>query len=235
MPPLLNVVYHKFNMMSSHVNTQGNDEQDCVGCGCASMHLGRCKTSAKHYTISMQSIVSKQAGIYWPKNFNVWVTLHPEVMDAYEAERKAKGFPGGYEIVSINDYRAGIGSTPARATSPATFQVFHKGVTSSPSSGIICGKGRDRGRISRCSCRHTDDRSAGHFLPEYRTIVTQICSRVSNGWNEILSLPAYEQYKPYLMRKSKKHERLTRIMFGEPTPEWLRGDPAPVNLAEAHA
>jgi len=42
----------------------------------------------------------KMAGINWPTAFDYWVTLHPEFMDNYKAQRAALELPGGYQVVA---------------------------------------------------------------------------------------------------------------------------------------
>jgi hypothetical protein len=59
----------------------------------------------------------KMAGIHWPETFQVWVGLHPEFMDGYEAERHKLGLPNGYEIVAPPPTKSEC--TAKKETSPA--------------------------------------------------------------------------------------------------------------------
>ncbi len=45
-------------------------------------------------------IAAKQAGIWWPGELYGWVSLHPEFMKNYVAERRANGYPDAREVVA---------------------------------------------------------------------------------------------------------------------------------------
>lgn len=42
----------------------------------------------------------KKAGVYWPDEFDYWVTLHPEYMPDYKRERQGFKLPNGYQVVA---------------------------------------------------------------------------------------------------------------------------------------
>src|SRR5690606_4294629 len=52
-------------------------------------------------------IAAKQAGLVWPGELYSWVSLHPDWMMDYAAERRANGYPDAREIVS-HEKRPGI-------------------------------------------------------------------------------------------------------------------------------
>lgn len=174
----------------------------------------------------------KQAGIYWPTKFDVWCSLHPEMMDKYEAERKAKGFPSGYEIVAPLSKE--VGSHGQKGNIARRVSLFPKGVTSSPSSGIYAAYVAVQDGFHVVLAGIPMQTSAGHFLPGTRTIVLGHV-RGPQWLERDAFLAGFEQYKPHLRGKVKSMSGETKNIFGEPTLGWLRGDPAPVNSAEAPA
>lgn len=153
----------------------------------------------------------KLAGVYWPEEFDVWVTLHPEYMDDYEARRHAKGYPGGYEIVAPLEgeveYR---NRKKGRVTRRVSYRW--KGMNSSASSGIYGAKvARDDGcdRVVLAGIPMSDE---PHF------------ARGRSSWEQRDSfLPGLEVALPHMRGWCRSVSGLTSEKLGVPTPEWLAG------------
>lgn len=164
----------------------------------------------------------KQIGVYYPEKFDVWVTLHPEVMDDYEAERHAKGLPNGYEIVAppkheLSASHVGKGNITRRVP------YRWPGVDSnaSASSGIYGAKvalhdGFDR--IVLAGIPMTPE--GGHFKPESKNTFGAIRGKV---WSQHSAFVCgLNESIPRLKGKVKSMSGYTRQMLGTPTSEWLR-------------
>lgn len=174
----------------------------------------------------------KQIGIYWPHKFDVWATLHPEVMDKYEADRKAKGFPDGYEIVAPLPHELGAHGAKGRIARRVSYRF--KGMNASASSGIYAAKIAIEDGYRVVLAGVPMEKNAGHFLPGTLTIVRKEVRGAV--WLEFDTfLEGFRNAKPFLRGKVTSMSGMTREVFGEPTPEWLRGDPEPVASAKVHA
>ncbi len=181
----------------------------------------------------------KQIGIYWPTKFDVWVTLHPEKMDEYEAARKALGFVDGYEIVCHLAEECGDHGAKGRISRRTSFVYQSKGRTghdpATAGSGMFGAKVAVEDGYFAVLAGIPMSKDVGHFLPGTKTInEREVKSAVA--WNERDAfMIGYEQYKAHLSRKVKSVSGTTLKDFGEPTPAWLRGDPAPGNSTEVQA
>lgn len=162
----------------------------------------------------------KLAGVDWPHHFDVWVTLHPEFMDDYEAQRKAKGYPGGYEIVAPLEGETRHGK---KGNISRRITYRWKGMTSSASSGIFAAKiALDDGH-SRVVLAGIPMDTSKHF-------------KRHNVWTERdCFLPGFMSIKHLLVGKVRSMSGLTKQYLGEPTPEWLQGDPVAVNSVQDQA
>src|SRR5258706_2686819 len=80
----------------------------------------------------------KMAGIRWPAKFKTWVTLHPEFMDGYEAERHKAGLPNGYEIVAPLTTEVGMHGKKGNIHRRVSYRW--PGMNRSASSGIYAAK-----------------------------------------------------------------------------------------------
>jgi hypothetical protein len=167
----------------------------------------------------------KQAGIHWPGWFDVWATLHPEYMHGknphkkyYVAERRALGYPDGYEIVCPPDGEVG----EHRGTCPEARRVSYRwpGMSGSASSGIYGAKvALDDGfdRIVLAGIPMTKD--AGHFLPKTKNVAGDIRGPV---WLQLdCFAPGFEIAKPHLRGKVRSMSGLTKDILGYPDQEWL--------------
>ncbi len=187
----------------------------------------------------------KQAGIHWPGKFECLVTLHPEYMLGendlrpklnYVAERRALGYPDGYEIVSPLDSEVGAHKGKCKIARKVSYKW--PGMTSSASSGIYAAKvALDDGfdRIVLAGIPMTV--AAGHFLPNtinhmqakrgavqlpHIPELGKLAGKTGNYWGEFLSFRAgFEIAKPFLRGKVRSMSGLTKEILGHPTAEWL--------------
>lgn len=160
----------------------------------------------------------KRAGIHWPEPFQVWVGLHPEYMDAYEAERARLGYPGGYEIVAppvgevSSDHHA-KGRIDRRVS--YLWPGVKPGEGSSASSGIYGAKVaiEDGYRVVLAGIPMT---ATPHFVKHERY--------GSGNWSQLGAfLPGFERSLPHLVGKCRSMSGLTREKLGAPNAVWLAG------------
>lgn len=160
----------------------------------------------------------KQAGIYYP-HFNVWVTLHPEIMDAYEIERKALGLPDDYQIVAPPPSELGSHANKGNIARRVSY-LWSKESNASASSGIYGAKvaledGFDR--VVLAGIPMSSD--AGHFKPESKTVSGQVRGKV---WNGCAAFEVgFKVAIPHLIGKVKSMSGRTKEILGAPTKEWL--------------
>jgi len=164
----------------------------------------------------------KMTGIYWPTKFDVWVTLHPEAMDEYEAKRKAGGLPSGYEIVAPFPDELGNHGKKGNIARRVTYRW--PGMTSSASSGIYGAKValEDGFRVVLAGVPMT--KMGGHFMPGALTVRTK--QPRGNIWLERDSFEAGLRIAMPIMKQTnnvRSMSGLTQEILGAPTPEWLAG------------
>lgn len=155
----------------------------------------------------------KRAGIHWPEPFQVWATLHPEMMDDFEKRRAAEGLPGGYEIVAPPPNEVGMHGKKGNIARRVSYRW--PGMSSSAGSGIYGAKIalEDGFNVVLAGSPMNDD---PHFL-KHETHGT-------GKWSAVGSfLPGFENALPHLMGRVKSMSGLTREKLGAPTPEWLAG------------
>lgn len=162
----------------------------------------------------------KLAGVDYPAAFETWVTLHPEWMDEYEKMRRAAGRPGGYEIVAPLEGEVGMHGKAGRIDRRVTYR-WPK-MTSSASSGIYAAKvALDDGYDAVLA--GIPMTGAKHY-------------RRGKPWAQLDSFtPGYGIALPHLRGRVRSMSGYTRETLGEPTLDWLRGDPLPVNSAQVPA
>ena len=152
----------------------------------------------------------KLAGVHWTGGRFSWVTLHPEFMDAYEAERKALGLHSDYEIVAPLSGEVGMHGTKGKITRRVSYR--YQGMNSSASSGGYAAKialedGHDKVILAGVPMRQEDN----HFTRGKPWL--QRDSFIS-GWN--LSVPHFKG-------KVKSMSGMTREVLGYPDAEWING------------
>lgn len=191
----------------------------CLVVGCASGVWDEVKAAQALCKFDAVYCV-KQAGIHWPGWFDVWATLHPEFMDAYEAERRALHWPAGYEIVA--PVKGELGAHGSRGNVNRRVSYRWPGMNSSASSGIYAAKialEDGFGRVVLTGIPMTV--AAGHFLPKTRNVRDEVRG---HAWNHRDSfMPGFQLAIPHLRGKVKSMSGHTREVLGEPTPEWLEG------------
>lgn len=160
----------------------------------------------------------KMTGIVFdgPERFT-WIGLHPEFMDAYEAQRAAAGRHRNYEIVGPLKGEVGMHAEKGRMDRRVTYR--YPQMTGSAGSGGYAAKvalddGADR--VLLCGVPMSMDK--GHF---------------SRGqWKQANGhLTAVDSFKPGFEKSIKFFTGRVRSMsgwtaekLGTPTPEWLRGE-----------
>jgi hypothetical protein len=150
----------------------------------------------------------KMAGIHWPETFQVWVGLHPEFMDGYEAERHKLGLPNGYEIVAPLANEVGAHGKKGNITRRVTYRW--DGMTASASSGIYGAKvalddGFDRVVLAGIPMQA----DSNHFTR-------------GKSWAQRDSfMPGFELAIPHMLGKVRSMSGLTRQRLGYPDAEWL--------------
>ena len=150
------------------------------------------------------------AGIHWPAKFETWVTLHPEFMDQYEAERRALGHPGGYEIVAPPPGEVGRHAAAGKIDRRVSYRW--PGMTSSASSGIYAAKvaiedGFDR--VVLAGVPMTAE--AGHF------------TRAKKWTQRDCFMPGFQGSLQFIKDKVRSVSGHTKTILGAPDPDWLNG------------
>jgi hypothetical protein len=167
----------------------------------------------------------KQMGVHWPTAFHTWVTLHPESMCGendyginFIAEREAKGFPNGYEIVAPLSEEVGTHGAKGRVTRRVSFA--YKGMTSSAGSGLYGAKvALDDGFDHIVLAGIPMDKSAGHFLTGSKNSHGQIRGQYWLGRDEFTD--GYLKMIPHMRGKVKSMSGETAMALGLPSPSWL--------------
>ena len=164
----------------------------------------------------------KQMGIHYREKFDVWVTLHPEAMDAYEHQRKVLGFPDGYQIVAPPAKELGMHGEKGNIARRISYLWPNSDGSSSASSGIYGAKiAVDDGfdRVVLAGVPMTPE--GGHFMPETKTVAGQVRGKVWTGCGAFEI--GFRNAVPHLMSKVKSMSGNTMKVLGAPTREWLNG------------
>lgn len=161
----------------------------------------------------------KQAGIYYP-HLDVWVTLHPEAMDDYEAQRNNFGLPDGYEIVAPPSNELGSHGSKGRITRRVSYLWPGSDSSASASSGIYGAKvalhdGFDKVILAGVPMSP----EAGHFKPESKTVSGQVRGKVWTGHGAFVV--GFNEAVPHLIGKVKSMSGHTQQVLGAPNAEWL--------------
>lgn len=160
----------------------------------------------------------KLAGVHYPGAFQTWITLHPEYMDDYEAQRHQLGYPNGYEIVAPLVSEVGMHGKKGHIARRVTYRW--PGMTSSASSGIYGAKiALDDGYERVVLAGVPMDQDAGHFLPEAKRTNGKLRGSV---WSEHGSfMPGFEKSVRFLQGKVKSMSGHTQKVLGAPSAEWF--------------
>lgn len=154
----------------------------------------------------------KRVGIEWPERFGVWAGLHPEYMREYEARRRAKGFPDGYEIVCPPDNELG---EPGKGIAGIHRRVGYRwpGMNASAGSGIYGAKVMlDAGYRVVLAGIPMDEQP--HFIRH------ETCG--TGPWaHRAAFLEGLRLAAAHMRGRVKSMSGLTKEILGAPTPEWL--------------
>lgn len=152
----------------------------------------------------------KMAAVYWPGKFDVFVTLHPEFVDQYEADRKKLGYPNGYEIVAPLTTEVGMHGKKGNIHRRVSYRW--PGMNSSASSGIYAAKvALDDGfdRVVLAGIPMTKE--AGHF------------TRGKAWLQRDCFTPGFNKAVPFMRGKVTSMSGHTMELLGSPTAQWLAG------------
>lgn len=155
----------------------------------------------------------KMAGVYFPRAFQVWATLHPEFIKQMVADRAAKGHPNGFETVAPLESDLGD-----HAKYPVDRRVAYRWSSSGSSSGsglygakVAIHDGFDRVVLAGCPMTKTM-----HFYRHAR-------------WQE----KPWESFKDFdkgmiesrgqFAGRVRSVSGRTMEVFGAPDAEWLEG------------
>lgn len=155
----------------------------------------------------------KLSGVHWPNVFQVWVTLHPELMDGYERERHALGRPNGYEIVAHAECKTmGEHYAKGRRGNVSRYISYRwPGMTSSASSGIFAAKVALDDGFERVVLAGIPMDKSNHF------------SRGKPWLQQESFIRGFEKATPFLKGRVKSMSGYTREVLGAPSAEWLAG------------
>jgi len=151
--------------------------------------------------------VVKMAGIHWDQGYFHWVTLHPEYMARYRADRAKIGLPDSFEIVAPD-----INEVGTHWQHPCDRRVSYRwpNMTSSGSSGLFAVKialedGHDRIVLAGVPM----ERGANHFA-RGKAWTQRDC--FTDAWTQMAS-----KIRPSVRSLSG----WTRQLLGAPDTEWL--------------
>lgn len=151
--------------------------------------------------------VCKAAGIFWDQGFFHWITLHPEYMDNYRAQRRERGLPDCYEIIAPP-----INEVGTHWQHPADRRVSYRwpGMSSSGSSGLYAAKvALDDGCDGVVLAGIPMIREGNHFT-RGKPWVQRDC--FMDGWAQAL---------PVIKGKVRSISGWTAETLGVPDAEWL--------------
>lgn len=163
----------------------------------------------------------KMIGVYYPDKFDVWVTLHPEAMDEYEAQRHAAGLPNGYQIVAPRQTEL---SAEHRMKGNVARRVSYlwpgSASNASSSSGIYGAKvamadGFDRIVLAGIPF----EPEGGHFKPESRAVAGNVRGKVWSQHSAFIS--GFNEAAPRLKGKVRSMSGHTQKVLGAPDKKWL--------------
>ncbi len=156
----------------------------------------------------------KLAGVYWPRKFDVWATLHPEWMADYVAKRKARNLPNGFQTVAP----AFPDISEVHKDHPVDRRVSYRfpGMSGSASSGIYGAK---------VALDDGFERVVLAGIPMTQTLAMREHPKFGRQpWVELGSFTAgFKEATPRLLGCVTSMSGLTRDILGAPSPEWLAG------------
>ena len=174
--------------------------------GCADSVWNEVEAAQKLATFDAFYVV-KMAGIHWDQGYFHWITLHPEYMTRYRAERTKINLPDSFEIVGPLIDELGL-----HWEHPCDRRVSYRwpNMTSSGSSGLFAVKvalddGHDRVVLAGVPM----ERDGNHFA-RGKTWTQRDC--FADAWTQMAS-----KIKPNVRSLSG----WTQQLLGAPDTEWL--------------
>lgn len=153
----------------------------------------------------------KLAGVHWQGPRFTWASLHPEFMDDYEAQRKARGHHMDYEIVAPLPNEVGMHGKKGNIARRVSYR--YPGMDSSASSGGYAAKvaledGFDR--VVLAGVPMTQD--GGHFTR-------------GKPWPQRDGFTiGFKKSVPHFAGRVRSMSGWSQELLGEPTPAWLNGE-----------
>lgn len=147
------------------------------------------------------------------ETLHAWCTLHPEFMDKWEADRRRRGLPDGYEIVAPLE-NMGEHNNKGNVTRRVSYR-WDETTTSSASSGMFAVKVALHDGYDRVLLVGLPLDTSNHFAR-------------GRPWLERASfIRGFENATPHLLGRVKSMSGHTRRVLGAPCAEWLAGSGDP--------
>lgn len=149
-------------------------------------------------------IACNDIGAAWAGDVDAWVTLHPENMAAWQAQRAARGYPPAKMIVY---HEAKQGAPEPDLVTPYNWHRHHK----SASSGLFCAK---------VAIEHFKARGVLCGVP--LTMTPHFNDK--GDWSAASSFhDGLDHAAPHLIGHIRSMSGRTAEVLGTPDPEWLAG------------
>jgi hypothetical protein len=152
----------------------------------------------------------KLAGVHWLGPRFVWATLHPEFMDAYEAERKWLGHHMDYEIVAPLPGEVGMHGRKGNIHRRVSYR--YPGMDSSASSGGYAAKIALEDGFDRVVLAGVPMDTGNHFTR-------------GKPWLQRDSFTkGFQKSIPHFAGRVRSVSGWTQELLGAPDPDWLNGE-----------
>lgn len=152
----------------------------------------------------------KLAGVHWRGGRFIWVGLHPEFMDDYEAQRAHNGLHKDYEIVAPLKGEVGMHGEKGKITRRVSYR--YPDMNASSSSG---------GYGAKVALDDGHDRVVLAGVP--MTVETGHFARGKPWVGRGSFMIGFEKSIPYWAGRVRSMSGWSKEILGEPTPEWLGG------------
>ena len=148
-----------------------------------------------------------QSGIDYPGAFDFWVTLHPEFIDKFSAERRSLGLSNGYAIVAPLEDEIKQHAKKGNVSRRVSYKWER--CPWSASSGIYAAK------VAMEDGHHVVLAGTPMMpIPHYRT---------KQPWRDCFTyMQGLRESLQYLQGRVKSMSGLTRELLGDPTEEWIK-------------
>lgn len=147
------------------------------------------------------------------ERLDVWCTLHPEQLEGWMAQRKARGLSGQFETVAPLTTEVGRHHEHKADRRVSYLWLPGTQVGGSPSSGGYAAKVALQDGYDAVLCGIPMRREDGHVIRK-------------EPWQQRDSyIPGFEKCMPYFKDRVRSMSGWTMMVLGPPTPEWLAGTP----------